>query len=268
MDWSLIQPYLGTIVPVTGGFSSAKRGFVTLPDSRTVFVKIATNAENLAWLQKEIRVYRTLPRYGFDTLPNLLSVNEDESMFALEVLAPADGWDWSNHWTLERLKVTLTAMDNLQAINLSKADRSALSGGPALSQASNGWVALAADETLRSVLFSKISESLQIEIQAHLSNLVTQSSRYRFLNDSLGHHDVRADNCAWHAGKSQVRLIDWNWLDYGDRKIDLAGFLVHVHQNGVNVLEAVPERLDVDALEFLAGYWFKAASTPIWPGDR
>ncbi len=266
LPWIEIESALDTLVPVEGGFSNARRGFVTLRDGGVVFVKIATNADTLSWLQKEIRIYEILPRYNFRQIPTLLSYNDEMSMLALEVLSPVDGWDWSSTWTEGRLTATLAAMDELDTLQLTDDDKISLQGGIAMSQADNGWVILASDSELVTRLEQKLPESIRHEILSVVHQFADSSARYDFQNDSLGHHDVRADNCAWNAELGEIRLIDWNWLDYGDRRIDLAGFLVHVHQNGIDITKVVPERLDIGALEFLAGFWFKAAVTPIWPG--
>ena len=42
--------------------------------------------------------------------------------------------------------------------------------------------------------------------------------------------------------------------------------LVHIQQSGHDILDRHSDRLDVDALNWIAGYWLAAASKPIWPG--
>ena len=84
--------------------------------------------------------------------------------------------------------------------------------------------------------------------------------------DALIHLDVRADNCAWNAEKNIVKLVDWNWLSLGNRGIDLASFLVHVYDSGLDILPDYAERLDPSAVHWMAGFWIKSGCTPIWPG--
>ncbi|MDR3547707.1 MAG: hypothetical protein P4M11_05480 [Candidatus Pacebacteria bacterium] len=77
---------------------------------------------------------------------------------------------------------------------------------------------------------------------------------------------MRADNCAWNKDKREVKLVDWNWLELGDRRIDLAASLTHVQNSGFDVLKSYSDRLDPEALNWMAGFWLNAASQPIWEG--
>jgi aminoglycoside phosphotransferase (APT) family kinase protein len=103
-------------------------------------------------------------------------------------------------------------------------------------------------------------------IKLDFAALAEHSSRFAFRNDVLVHNDVRADNCAWNAQTREVKLVDWNWIQLGDRRVDLAATLVHIHNAGFDVLSKHSSRLDHEALRWLAGFWFKSAVTPIWPG--
>ncbi len=264
--WSQVESSLTEIQPIEGGFSDAKRGLVTLSDGQKLFVKISTKDHNLAWLQKEIRVYDLLRKYNFSHVPELVSTDPDQTMFALEYLDSKDGWDWTNTWTVDRLEATLLAVDALSDIDFAGEDRSKLGGGLALTRESNGWLPLLNDHELWEKLSAKLPETLRQTLESRLAELSHKSDTYNFNEDTLGHHDLRADNCAWNPTLKLVKLIDWNWLHYGDKAIDMASFMTHVHQNGVDVLAHARERLDKEALQFIAGFWFKAAVTPIWEG--
>jgi len=80
------------------------------------------------------------------------------------------------------------------------------------------------------------------------------------------HNDVRADNCAWNQQQQTVRLIDWNWAQLGDRRIDVCAFLVHVHKTGFDIANHA-HRLNKEALHWLAGFWFKSAAQPLLEGS-
>lgn len=92
------------------------------------------------------------------------------------------------------------------------------------------------------------------------SNMAMQSARFLFRNDSLVHNDVRADNGAWNSSLEAVKLIDWNWAQISDRRIDTNSLLVHVHRSGFDVINQHADRLDVDALQWLAGFWLHGAA--------
>lgn len=70
MDWSDIEKSLKTLSKVDGGFSSARRGIVTLPDSLQVFVKIGVDDATKRWAKKEVEVYRSLQRQSYLSFPN------------------------------------------------------------------------------------------------------------------------------------------------------------------------------------------------------
>jgi hypothetical protein len=63
-------------------------------------------------------------------------------------------------------------------------------------------------------------------------------------------------------------LIDWNWTQLGDRRIDVNAVLVDVQLSGFDVLKHQRNRLDKEALVWLAGYWFKSATTKIANGSN
>ena len=48
---------VGDYAPVSGGFSSARRGIVRLPDGRSFFAKQATCEHTARWLEKEAAIY-------------------------------------------------------------------------------------------------------------------------------------------------------------------------------------------------------------------
>jgi hypothetical protein len=51
----------------------------------------------------------------------------------------------------------------------------------------------------------------------------------------------------------------------GDERIDVASMLVHVHKSGLDISRHY-NRLDPDALLWVAGLWLNSAATPLWPG--
>lgn len=267
LTWSEIETGLEAMKPATGGFSQARRGLVTLRSGAQVFVKIGTDENSKEWAKKEVAVYRYLKANSFTAIPELLCTNADETAFALEALTAKNGWDWSDSWTDARLAATLRAMDDLVAFK-PVAEEWMLLGQLALDESRDGWRFLAQSSELQQNLLAKLRKAGYTGT-AHTLDFKEQakhSSHFVFKDDAFVHHDVRADNCAWNPATRQVKLVDWNWAQLGDRRIDAAAMLVHVQKSGLSVYPAQAARLDTGALQWLAGFWLKAATTPIWPG--
>lgn len=265
--WSEIDAALHNLVKANGGFSSAHRGIVTLPGGEQVFVKVGVDDNTRKWAKKEVVAYRFLKRHNYPFIPALLSTSEDETSFALEPLSPEDGWDWSETWTKARLDKTLEAMDALAAITPGDEDKASFEQST-IDETDDGWQPLVEDVERQAMLLSKLRTAGHDELASTLDfvAMVERSSRYTFTNDALVHNDVRADNCPWHERTGTVKLVDWNWLQLGDRRIDLAAMLTHVQNAGLNLLPDYTSRLDSDALHWMAGFWFNSATKPIWPG--
>jgi hypothetical protein len=265
--WSHVESALKQITPVSGGFSSAHRGIIVLPDGSRVFVKAGVDDTTRRWATKEIAVYRFLNKYSYPYIPRLAAWNDEHTSFALEALLPDDGWDWSDSWNAERLERTLAAMDALAAITVAGEDFT-LFNLRTLDEDDDGWHQLATSPQLQRALLTKLRDTGRDDMADTIDFAASaeHSSRFVFRRDVLVHNDVRADNCAWNPHTNGVKLIDWNWACLGDRRIDVAAMLVHTHSAGHDVLPRHAERLDPTALHWLAGYWFKSAATPIWPG--
>lgn len=264
--WDTIKPHLPDMTPANGGFSTAKRGFITLPGGRTIFVKIGTDDNTKKWARKEIAIYHFLADKQYDHIPALIATNSDETAFAIEALPESDGWDWSNEWTAERLNVTLAAMNALAEIPFDNTS-SELFEAHTLSEADDGWQYLAASDDKQKLLANLLRDTGHAALADSLdiSAMAQQSKKFTFQNNALVHNDIRADNCAWNPRLKTVKLVDWNWMQPGDRRIDLAATLVSVHKSGFSVLPYA-SRLDADALCWMAGFWLNQAVEPIWPG--
>lgn len=268
IEWNIIEQQLPKLQAVEGGYSNAQRGLLQLPDGQTVFVKVGRHQNTAAWAQKEVAVYDFLHRQKFPHLPQILAVNDDHSGFALEALLPGDGWDWTESWSEARLKATLDAMSELAAIHPTRSADIALLDTPGVSQDDNGWVVLRESPDKQNLLTQKLNDInatyiLQaINIQAD----TTRSLGYVFKQTELTHFDIRGDNCAWNAHTNTVRIVDWNWVHLGDADIDHGAMFAHIQRSGFAVPHNYIAKLNPDALHWLAGFWFNAATTPIWEG--
>jgi hypothetical protein len=267
ITWGQIKANLNNMTDVEGGFSLAHRGLVSLPEGQQVFVKIGTEENSKAWAQKEIAVYGYLAKQSYPAIPELLSTDETQTSFALEALSSEEGWDWKDTWTTERLAATLKAMDQLAALR-PKNENWLSMGQLALDESRNGWLELNRSSELQQALLVKLRAADHAGVAETLDfkSGLQRSSQFVFRTDTLVHYDVRADNCAWNVAKNQVKLVDWNWTQYGDTRIDNAALLTHVQKSGMDISKTHAARLDADALHWMAGFWLKAAASPIWPG--
>lgn len=267
ISWQEIEANLSTMASVEGGFSQAQRGLVNLPNGLQVFVKIGTEENSRQWARKEVAVYRYLHTQSFTAIPKLLAASPDQTSFALEALTIRQGWDWSDNWTEERLAATLEAMDALAHLKPASEDWMSM-GQEALDASRDGWAALTDSSELQQTLMSKLRRSEQAALAKSLNfeAEARRSATFVFRTDTLVHFDVRADNCAWNKATKQVKLVDWNWTQYGDSRIDNAAMLTHVQRSGLDISKSQAARLNTDALQWMASFWFKAAATPIWPG--
>ena len=265
ISWNEVNSSLRTLVETSGGYTTAQRGIITLPNQEKLFVKIGHDDLTKQWAHKEIQVYRFLQKCNFPFIPDLLAMNDDETAFALQPLQ--DGWDWSDVWTIERLSETLKAMDELAAIVPEDQDRM-LFEKSFISETADGWHPLRESKELQQMLHDKLI-SVNRKDLADSINFAEQAQKgasFVFERTALVHNDVRADNCAWNKELKTVKLIDWNWAQLGDRRIDVGAFLVHVHKTGFDI-SAYKDRLDKAALQWLAGFWFKSATQPLLEGS-
>ena len=267
ISWTSIESQLGAIRPVKGGYSLAKRGLLDLPDGKTVFVKIGTAEDTKRWVQKELMVYEYLKGESYSFVPGVLSKNADRTGFALEALLPEEGWSWSEEWTTERLDATLAAMDALALLH--PTDKLLVSPSEtAVDTSRNGWNMLVESAELQARLLDKLEKSGHEHIAKtiDLQRELERSLQFTLRRDTLVHYDVRSDNCAWNSEAKRVKLVDWNWAQLGDTRIDTAAALVNIQRSGFDVSAAYANRLDADALQWLTGFWLRGAATPIWKG--
>lgn len=237
-----------------------------MDDGSIFFVKVGTDENSKKWAHKEIAMYRFLQKNNYKYIPELVATNSDETAFAIEALSEGEDWDWSDAWTSERLEKTLAAMDTLANIPFTD-EPGTLFDAHTISEADDGWQYLTASDEKQKRLNNMLHKANQHSLADSL-DIATQASaskQFIFHNDALVHNDIRADNCAWNSRLKTVKLVDWNWAQPGDRRLDLAATLVSVHKSGFNILPYI-SRLDAAALRWMAGFWFNQAIEPIWLG--
>jgi hypothetical protein len=268
IDWKTIETELPQLQAVEGGYSNAERGLLSLPSGQTVFVKVGHHQNTAVWARKEVAVYDFLARHGYEHIPEILGTNQDNSGFCLEALLPSGGWDWSEDWHEARLQATLQAMDELAQIKPTLPADKELFGTPGVSQKENGWVVLADSDEKQALLAQKLSNLQAVAtIEAiDIPNDTKRSLNYTFKQTELTHFDIRGDNCAWNNSTGEVKIVDWNWTHLGDRDIDLGAMFAHIERSGYIIPDDYIDKLNPQALHWLAGFWFNAATTPIFEG--
>jgi Ser/Thr protein kinase RdoA (MazF antagonist) len=253
-DWPTIQAAMPTFRPVSGGYTLAQRGIVTLEDNETVFIKLAVDDKTQAMLAQERQAYHWLSQQQFPFAPELLA----ESSNAL-VLPDLSARDWADSWDEHKLAAVFTAMDALAELSpkamgvfgASPYDTDYWPNVPAAIQAYDE-VELTVDD--REALAALLSDT------AKRQQLVAHSANEPWRGDRLVHYDVRADNFAYDATAKRGLLVDWNWLGFGSSLLDQTALLVNVQLSGFNVLPEYASRLDKKCLAWLIGYWLSSAT--------
>ena len=263
LNWATIESSLGTFRPASSGYTQAKRGFVTLSDTM-LFVKIGSDETTKKWIQKEIDVYQFLSAHNYTSIPKLLSINNESTGFALEYLGSTNNWEWETTWTNARLQATIDAMDALANITKDDIPESILKIRM-VNEIGNPWQTFANDLAAQDRLRLKLEEANKHTLATEICNatFLKQNFTFNLPQDTLVHYDIRRDNCAWNTNTKQVKIIDWNWLQLGNRDVDINALLVSVVASGFKLTPPFSNRLNKDALLWLAGAWFRASLEPI-----
>lgn len=260
IDWTVIESSMHTFQPASSGYTQAKRGFITLPDKTMLFVKIGSDDATRKWAQKEIDVYQFLRAHSYTSIPNLLSISDARDGFALEYLNSDDNWSWETPWTDARLQATIDAMDALANIPIDSMPES-ITTIRMVNSIGNPWQTFATDSVSQNELRLKLGRIDKQSLAEEICNdtFLKQDFYFNFPQDTLVHYDVRRDNCAWNKDSNQVKIVDWNWLQIGNRDIDINALLVSVVASSFQITPQFNNRLNRAALLWLAGSWFSAS---------
>jgi hypothetical protein len=216
MDEAYVAELLGARVverrTVSGGYTPAERWVLELDDGRSVFVKAAVNDLTAVWLRKEHRVYNEV-RAPF--MAELLgwAENGDRPMLILEDLSACD---WPPPWTDDRVRAVLSTMTDVAATP----PPAWLPVSSLAEYVADGWARVAEDPA--PLLATGLVEGSWL--QRALPRLVEAAGRAVIFGDRLCHFDVRSDNLCFRRDGSVV-LIDWNFAEVGNPRLDLAFWL-------------------------------------------
>ena len=249
-----IAPYLHTMQPVEGGYSTATRGVVTLGDGKKVFVKIAEGETTIKWLQKEVDVYIKLNAAGYAYIPQLLAHSGDRSAMAIEYLADAH---FDNVWDEDKLNAILAAQDELKKYAYLFTDDPAYTLESVVGRDSK-WSAVMAPGAIERLnkKFRMLSVDITLD-QGQLEAYAAMLNGWHMQEDTLVHQDIRADNFAYDTTTHRGRLIDWNWLCIGDASLDTTPLFVNMYIAGFDPYALHPEAYDAHMLVYMLSFWLE-----------
>lgn len=249
-----IEPFLGTMQPVEGGYSLAKRGVVTLQDNLKVFVKIAEGDITKKWLHKEIIAYQKLMSIRYPYIPQLLAHDESYSSMAIEYLEDAS---FENVWDIDKLDAILKAQVKL------KEYKSSFIGDPNFTLESvvgldSKWPAILGYDSIESIntKFKKLDVDMTFTRDQIVSYQMILDG-WKIADDTLVHQDIRADNFGYNPVTKVGKLVDWNWLCLGDESLDRTPLFVNMYISGFDPYIYHPEMYDPKMLLYLISFWLE-----------
>lgn len=252
-DWERdILSCLDSITPVSGGYTSVKRGLVTLRDGTKVFVKIASADKTMKWLKKEVKTYRILNQAGYPYIPKLLSYSQDSSSMAMEYMERAS---FENIWDNDKLRMMIEAQEEL------KRYKKYLMGDPDFKlenviDREVKWpiILVPANLSMINQKLSKLGINLNLT-REQIENLQSMHKGWSMHENTLVHQDLRADNFGYYPDTKTGKLIDWNWLCIGDESLDRTPLFVNMYTSGFDPYKLDPEAYDAKMLAYLVSFW-------------
>lgn len=236
---------------VSGGYTPAERWIVEFDDGRSAFVKAAVNDLTAGWLRKEYRMYRELQAPFMAELLGWVD-EEGRPMLVLEDLSEAH---WPPPWTDARVEAVVRAMTEVAAT----APPGWLPASSLAEYVADGWARVAEDPA--PLLGTGLIERPWLE--RALPSLVEAAARAEISGDRLCHFDVRSDNLCFRSDGSVV-LVDWNFAEIGNPRLDLAFWLPSLAVEGGPEPESVLPGAGREAA-VVAGYFASRCGEPPIP---
>jgi len=249
-----IEPFLGTIQTVEGGYSLAKRGVITIADGTKVFVKSAEGDVTKKWLRKEIIAYQKLIDAGYPNIPKLLAHDESYSSMAIEYLEHAS---FENTWDKDKLDAILRAQEKL------KEYKSTFVGHPDFTLESvvgldPKWPTILDDGGIDRI--NAKFKKLDVETSFTRDQILSYEKLlkgWKITDETLVHQDIRADNFGYDPITKEGKLVDWNWLCLGDPSLDRTPLFINMYISGFDPYIYHPEKYDPRMLAYLVSFWLE-----------
>lgn len=253
-DWQRdISPRIPRLETSSQGFTAAYTGLVSLIDGSQVFVKCATDEKSARWIRKELRAYRLLQNAGYDYMPRLLSVNADETAFAIQALI---SYDFSPQWSTDKFHAIMRARKDLKALRYLFEEDQHFSLRKVVG-VQNKWPLLR-DSTVLARANAVLDQCGVEKISSEVVERCNISlEHWRCQQNTLIHDDLRADNFAYDPQTKTGKLIDWAWLCIGDDSLDVASLCVGMSCAGFDVYSLYPDLFDEHAVVSTMGYWLE-----------
>lgn len=206
-------------IPVTGGYTHARRQIIEYASGLRVFTKTATDALTAQWLRQEHAVYSALGPQPF--LAKCLDWHDGPlPTLVLEDLSHAR-WagDW-RHGDVARVIEVLnhvsrtTAPEHLQPLS---PDNLLFDGWSKVAENPGPFLSL---EVCSRHWFERSIDRLIAHQKVHSHDPLR----------ALIHQDVRSDNLCFLGDRTI--LIDWNWAALGDPRLDLCFWMPSLHAQG------------------------------------
>lgn len=249
-----IEPFLGTMQTVEGGYSLAKRGVITIADGTKVFVKSAEGDVTKKWLRKEIIAYQKLIDAGYPNIPKLLAHDESYSSMAIEYLEHAS---FENTWDKDKLDAILRAQEKL------KEYKSTFVGHPDFTLESvvgldPKWPTILDDGGIDRI--NAKFKKLDVETSFTRDQILSYEKLlkgWKITDETLVHQDIRADNFGYDPITKEGKLVDWNWLCLGDPSLDRTPLFINMYISGFDPYIYHPEKYDPRMLAYLVSFWLE-----------
>jgi hypothetical protein len=253
-DWNKeIEPYLDTLQVAEGGYSSARRGIVTIVGGKRIFVKMALGDDLMTkWLRKEVKAYRILNQAGYPYIPKLLSYSDDESAMAIEYLA---GASFESTWDDDKLNAIIKAQEALRPYKEYFADDPDFALDSVVDREVKWPIILTGNniEIINQKLV-KLDAGFSLT-KEQILDLQKSDEGWFIKSDTLVHQDIRADNFGYYADQKTGKLIDWNWLCLGDESLDRTPLFVNMYMLGFDPYQAHPGSYDEKMLAYMVSFW-------------
>lgn len=252
-DWVKdIEPYLDTIQAVEGGYTSVKRGVVTLADGAKVFVKIASADETEKWLKKEVKAYKILNQAGYPYIPKLLSSSTDNSAMAIEYM---DGASFESTWDKEKLAAIIEAQKELRKYKDYFIDNPDFTLDSVVDRQIK-WSTILKNDNVAIIneKLKKLGAGFGVT-RSQITDFQDIDKDWSMNSDALVHQDIRADNFGYYPDKKTGKLIDWNWLCIGDESLDRTPLFVNMYMSGFDPYQIYPDTYDKKMLAYMVSFW-------------
>lgn len=266
-----------------GGHMAYHRLLLAHPESgESIFIKAHDpsllgeewrQAEMLAFLKKEVRVYEHLRGHQFSRIPEHIEFNEN--LLALSGMSVSNGWYWrapaDKLMKAHYVQDVLTALDELEPLKPHTPE-----AGDEISLDifyDNGWDILHNTDVdkLIETNIARWGKDLHPETAPLARSLVANISdlslkRAGVVPTAFNHHDARQTNIAWHP-EHGAKIVDWSWADAGLGGGDKTMFLLDLHKSDIDVTPYIGH-INIDYAKLVLGYWLARSNTQHMEGNH